>query len=50
MRSHRRKTVFIGSLNFDPRSDKHNTEFGLFIYSTVLADELLRLIEYVKVY
>jgi putative cardiolipin synthase len=44
-----RKTVFIGSVNFDPRSDKHNTEFGLFIYSTVLADELLRLIEYVKV-
>ena len=44
-----RKTVFIGSLNFDPRSDQHNTEFGLFIYSTALADELLRLMEYVKV-
>jgi putative cardiolipin synthase len=44
-----RKTVFIGSLNFDPRSDQHNTEFGLFIYSTALADELLRLMQYVKV-
>jgi putative cardiolipin synthase len=44
-----RRTVFIGSLNFDPRSDQHNTEFGLFIYSTVLANELLRLMDYVKV-
>jgi putative cardiolipin synthase len=44
-----RKTVFIGSLNFDPRSDQHNTEFGLFIHSTVLADEVLRLMEHVKV-
>jgi putative cardiolipin synthase len=44
-----RRTVFIGSLNFDPRSDKLNTEFGLFIYGTALAEEVLRLIDYVKV-
>ncbi len=25
--------VFIGSMNFDPRSDQHNTEMGLFIES-----------------
>lgn len=28
-----RKTVFIGSLNLDPRSDKQNTEIGLVIES-----------------
>ena len=44
-----RRTVFIGSLNFDPRSDKLNTEFGLFIYGTALADEVLRLMDHVKV-
>ena len=43
-----RKTVFVGSLNFDPRSDKHNTEMGLFIHSAELAQELLRLMEFVK--
>jgi len=44
-----RKTVFIGSLNFDPRSDKHNTEFGLFIYSAALADQISTLMDYVKI-
>ena len=43
-----RKTVFVGSFNFDPRSDRHNTEMGLFIYSTELAQELLRLMDIVK--
>ena len=28
-----RERVFIGSMNFDPRSDQHNTEMGLFIQS-----------------
>ena len=27
------ETLFIGSLNFDPRSEKHNTELGLLIRS-----------------
>lgn len=27
------ETVFVGSMNLDPRSVKHNTEFGTFIYS-----------------
>jgi cardiolipin synthase C len=43
-----RHTVFIGSMNFDPRSDKHNTELGLFIYSDVLAQQLQNLIDVVK--
>jgi putative cardiolipin synthase len=38
-----RKLVFIGSMNFDPRSDVHNTEMGIFIDSPQLARELLRL-------
>ena len=37
--------VFIGSMNFDPRSDKINTEMGLFIDSPVLAREVLRLMD-----
>lgn len=43
-----RRTVFIGSMNFDPRSDKHNTELGLFIYSSELSQELLKLMDVVK--
>jgi len=38
-----RRLVFIGSMNFDPRSDVHNTEMGIFIDSPQLARELLRL-------
>lgn len=38
-----RQRVFIGSMNFDPRSDKHNTELGVFIDSPEIARELLRL-------
>ena len=42
------ETIYIGSMNFDPRSDKYNTELGLFIHSPELASELLRLIDTVK--
>jgi putative cardiolipin synthase len=39
-----RRTVFIGSMNLDPRSDTQNPELGLFIDSPELARELLRVI------
>jgi putative cardiolipin synthase len=42
------KLMFIGSLNFDPRSDKHNTELGLLIHSPELTAQLLALAEVVK--
>lgn len=42
------KVLFIGSLNFDPRSEKHNTELGLLIRSPELAQQLMRLAEIVK--
>jgi len=35
--------MFIGSLNFDPRSEKHNTELGLLIRSYELTGQLLDL-------
>ncbi|WP_246312320.1 phospholipase D family protein [Pseudaquabacterium terrae] len=40
-----RRQVFIGSMNFDPRSEKHNTEMGIFINSQQLAREVLRLMD-----
>jgi putative cardiolipin synthase len=40
-----RKTVFIGSMNFDPRSERHNTEMALIIQSPQLAREVLRLMD-----
>jgi putative cardiolipin synthase len=40
-----RREVFIGSMNFDPRSEKHNTEMGLLIDSPELARDLLRLVD-----
>ncbi|MFL6663532.1 MAG: phospholipase D-like domain-containing protein [Rhizobacter sp.] len=40
-----RKTVFIGSMNFDPRSAHTNTELGAVIQSPELARELLRVID-----
>jgi cardiolipin synthase C len=43
-----RKVVFIGSLNFDPRSHKHNTELGMFIRSPQLAEQLMKLADVVK--
>ena len=43
-----RKTMFIGSMNLDPRSASTNTEFGMFIESPALAKELLRVINISK--
>ncbi len=40
-----RRRIFIGSMNFDPRSDKTNTEMGIFIDSPQLAREVLRLMD-----
>ena len=40
-----RSRLFIGSMNFDPRSEKTNTEMGLFIDSPQLAREVLRLMD-----
>jgi putative cardiolipin synthase len=40
-----RKTVFIGSMNLDPRSATLNTELGAVIESPQLARELLRVID-----
>lgn len=37
--------VYIGSMNFDPRSRNLNTEFGLLIHSPELAAEVLALID-----
>jgi putative cardiolipin synthase len=41
------KTLFIGSLNFDPRSEKHNTELGLLIRSAPLTAQLMTLADFV---
>ncbi len=43
-----KRTVFIGSMNLDPRSETQNTELGLFIDSPELAKELLRVINVSK--
>ena len=40
--------VFIGSMNFDPRSDQHNTEMGLFIQSPQLAQQVLKLVDVIR--
>ncbi len=40
-----RETVFIGSMNFDPRSEKHNTEMAVIAQSPALAREVLRLMD-----
>ncbi len=42
------KNVFIGSMNFDPRSDQHNTEMGLFIQSPVIAAQVLKLVGVIR--
>jgi putative cardiolipin synthase len=39
-----RRHVYIGSMNFDPRSASVNTEMGAFIDSPELADALAQLI------
>ena len=40
-----REIVFLGSMNFDPRSRDLNTEFGLLIQSPELAEEIRSFIE-----
>jgi len=40
-----RELVFLGSMNFDPRSRDLNTEFGLLIRSPELAEELHALLQ-----
>jgi putative cardiolipin synthase len=40
-----RRLIFLGSMNFDPRSEKTNTEMGVFIDSPQLAREMLRLMD-----
>jgi putative cardiolipin synthase len=42
------RTVFVGSMNLDPRSDTQNTELGIFIDSPELARELLRIVNISK--
>jgi putative cardiolipin synthase len=43
-----RARVFIGSMNFDPRSNQHNTEMGMFIESPVLAEQVLKLVGVIR--
>jgi len=43
-----RKTVFIGSMNLDPRSATKNTELGVLVDSPQLAREMLRVINISK--
>lgn len=42
------RTLFVGSMNFDPRSEIHNTEIGLIIFSPEMAQQVLKLIGEVK--
>ena len=42
------KTLFIGSMNFDPRSANDNTELGLIIHSDELARQQLKLLGSLK--
>ena len=43
-----RQVLFVGSMNFDPRSDVHNTEIGLIIRSTEMAEQVIKLLEVLK--
>jgi putative cardiolipin synthase len=40
-----RRSIFVGSFNFDPRSSKLNTEMGLVIDSVPLAERLSKMFE-----
>lgn len=40
-----RKVAFVGSFNFDPRSMEVNTEIGLLIYSSDLAERLAQFLD-----
>ncbi len=42
------KNVFIGSMNFDPRSNVLNTEMGLFIESPAIAAQVLKLVGVIR--
>jgi putative cardiolipin synthase len=41
-----RKSVFLGSMNLDGRSEQYNTEVGVMIRSEALAEELLSLVDF----
>jgi putative cardiolipin synthase len=43
-----RRTIFVGSMNLDPRSATQNTEMGVVVDSPQLARELLRVIKISK--
>ncbi|RYX90416.1 MAG: phospholipase D family protein [Comamonadaceae bacterium] len=43
-----RTTIFIGSMNLDPRSASQNTEMGLIVESPQLAREMMRIINVSK--
>src|SRR6185295_5587893 len=43
-----RHVVFLGSMNFDPRSDEQNTEMGVFVDSPELAKMALTILDIVK--
>jgi len=43
-----RKIVFLGSMNFDPRSTLHNTEVGIFIFSPQIAQQVSSLIGFIQ--
>ena len=43
-----RATVFIGSMNLDPRSESKNTELGILVNSPQLAKEVIRVIHISK--
>lgn len=43
-----RDELFIGSMNFDPRSDHYNSEMGLFIHSPAISREAWQLVELVE--
>jgi putative cardiolipin synthase len=38
------RALYLGSLNFDPRSERYNTELGLIVFSPALAGQLLALV------
>jgi putative cardiolipin synthase len=40
-----RRRVYVGSMNYDPRSAEINTEMGVFIDSPGLAEELAEVLE-----
>jgi len=43
-----RRVLFVGSMNFDPRSKYHNTEIGLIVFSPDMAQQVLKLIDLLK--